>query len=80
MNEQKNYGEKKQMTYFFSFLDKMNQPPNSMPDSSADRRNWMWHSLHAISREMELEFLEYRAENLRLLKYFAREWNPSLCD
>lgn len=27
----------------------------------------------AISREMELELLEYKAESLCLLKYFAQE-------
>lgn len=38
MNEQKNYGEKKQMIFFFfAFLEKMIQPKNSMPDNSADR-------------------------------------------
>lgn len=40
----------------------------------------MWHSVLAISREMELELLEYKAESLCLLKYFAQEWNLSLYD
>lgn len=40
---------------FFSFLDKMIQLKNSMSDNSADTGNLMWHSVLAISREMELE-------------------------
>lgn len=47
---------------------------------SWQRGNLMWHSVLAISREMELELLEYKAESLCLLKYFAQEWNLSLYD
>lgn len=81
MNEQKNYGEKKQMIFFFAFLEKMIQPKKfHARQFSWQRGNLMWHSTLAISREMELELLEYKAESLWLLKDFAQEWNLSLYD
>lgn len=61
MNKRIMEKKKENDLFFFAFLDKMIQPPNSMPDNSADRGNLMWHSVLAISRELELEYRKQKA-------------------